>query len=58
MNKIFRGDKFLASQSVSGRGERIKMLGTDEAGILIGDVFTDLINRVDIEGLFRRAKLL
>ena len=56
--RLMKGNRFLASQSVSGRGERIKMLGIDEAGILVGDVFTDLINRVDIEGLFRRAKLL
>jgi hypothetical protein len=56
--KLIQRDKFLAGQGVSGRGERVKMLGTDEAGILIGDVFTDLINRVDLNGLFRRAKLL
>jgi hypothetical protein len=55
---LIQRDKFLAGQGVSGRGERVKMLGTDEAGILIGDVFTDLINRVDLNGLFRRAKLL
>jgi len=56
--KLIHGNKFLASQIVSGRGERVKMLGTEEADILMGDVFTDLINRIDIDGLFRRAKLL
>ncbi|MFC1884998.1 hypothetical protein ACFL2O_09520 [Thermodesulfobacteriota bacterium] len=56
--KMMRGKQFLASQSLSGRGEHLKMLGTDEADKIMGDVFTDLINRVDVAGLFRRANLL
>ena len=56
--RLIHDNKFLTSQSVSGRGERIKMIGTEEADIVIREVFTDLINRIDIVGLFRRAKLI
>lgn len=53
-----QGDKASASQSISGRGERLRIIGTKEADEILGEVFTDLLNRVDVAGLFRRAKLL
>jgi hypothetical protein len=56
--KLMKGKESLASQSLSGRGEHLKLLGTDEADKIMGDVFTDLVNRIDVSGLFRRAHLI
>jgi hypothetical protein len=45
------------SQSISASGERRKLFGTKELEILIGDVFTDAVNRIDLNDLIGKAGL-
>jgi hypothetical protein len=55
--RLSKDGKVLARQIVSGEGERMKLMGRDQAETVLGDVFTDLVNRVDLDKLFREAGL-
>jgi hypothetical protein len=49
--------KLVAREAVSGSAERLKVMGSGGAEKVIGEIFTDMINRLDIERLFQQAKL-
>lgn len=55
--RLSKEGKVLARQIVSGEGERMKVLGREQADTILGEVFTDLVNRVDLDKLFRDAGL-
>jgi hypothetical protein len=55
--RLSKDGKVLARQIVSGEGERMKIMGREQADIILGEVFTDLVNRVDLDRLFREAGL-
>ncbi|MFO7716324.1 hypothetical protein [Desulfosarcina sp.] len=46
-----------ALEVVSGSAERMKLMGTGDAEKVISEIFTDMINRLNIERLFQQAKL-
>ena len=56
--KLLVNGKVKASQSVSGQAEWAKILGRAEADKAMGEIFTDVINQVDVVKLFRQAGLL
>ncbi len=47
----------VAREVVSGSAERLKVMGSGGAEKVIGEIFTDMINRLNIERLFQQAKL-
>jgi uncharacterized lipoprotein YajG len=49
--------QLVALEVVSGSAERLKVMGSGGAEKVIGEIFTDMINRLDIERLFQQAKL-
>jgi len=49
--------KMVARELVSGSAERVRVVGSGGAEKVIGELFTDMINRLDIERLFAQAKL-
>jgi hypothetical protein len=53
--KLSKDGNVLSTQMVSGDGERMKLIGRDQADVLAGEVFTDLVNRADLNKLFRDA---
>jgi hypothetical protein len=56
--RLLMGDRILARQVVSGSGERAKILGKRDADKALSEVFSDAVNRLDLEGLFSEAGLL
>ena len=56
--KLLVNGKIKASQSVSGQAERVKIVGRREADKVMGEIFTDVINQVDVVKLFRQAGFL
>jgi hypothetical protein len=56
--RVLMGDRLLAKQAVSGSVERVKILGNRDADKAVGEVFSDSVNRLDLEGLFSEAGLL
>jgi hypothetical protein len=55
--KLLKGGKVLATRTVSGQAERFKFIGRDEADRAMGEIFTDMINRLDVLGFFQSAGL-
>lgn len=53
--KLFLEGKEVASQSLSGGVERAKVVGTSGADAVMGELFTDMANRLDLARLFARA---
>ena len=53
--RLSKDGKVLARQIVSGEGERMKLVGREQADMILGEVFTDLVNKVDLDRLFRES---
>ncbi|MBC2713003.1 MAG: hypothetical protein HGJ94_19015 [Desulfosarcina sp.] len=49
--------QLVAREMVTGSAERLKVMGSGGAEKVIGDIFTEMINRLNIERLFQQAKL-
>jgi len=52
---MLRNGKQTASQTASGSGERIKMMGKREAENLLSDMVTDMVNKIDLPKLLDTA---
>jgi hypothetical protein len=46
----------VVSESVSGQAERLKVIGNQEADKVIGELITDMVNKIDLQQLFRQAE--
>lgn len=56
--EISYNGKVAASNRISGKSEKMKIIRRKEADSLMSDLVTDLANRLDPEELFRQAGLL
>ena len=56
--KIIKNGEVLGTQMISGEGERAKLVGRKDADTLMGEIFEDLVNRLDVPRLFQQAQLL
>ena len=54
---LTKDTQLVAREVVSGSAERLKVMGSAGAEKVIGEIFTDMINRLNIERLFQQAKL-
>ena len=55
--KLMKEGTILAAQIIEGEAERVKVIGRKEADTVTGEMFTDMVNRLDLLRLFRQAKL-
>jgi hypothetical protein len=53
--KLTLDNQKTAREKVSGQAERTKIMGRGAGETLVGDIFTESINRLDIEKLFKNA---
>jgi len=53
-----KGQKVLAREIMDGKGERMKIIGRTEADRVVTDTYTDTMNQLHVEDLFRRAELI
>lgn len=51
-------NQWIAHEKVTGTAERIKVIGRKGADTVISEIFTEILNRVDIVKLFEQAKLI
>ena len=49
-------DKIGAQESVSGTAERLKVMGKSDAEKILGELVTDMVNKLDVEKLFQKAR--
>ncbi len=45
----------VATQFINGQAERYKLMGRDSADTLMGEIFTDMVNALDLSRLFKQA---
>ncbi len=55
--RVDREGRVRVRQDVSGEAERVKIIGLEQADRLMGELFTDAVNRPDLGELFRKAGL-
>lgn len=55
--RLLREGKVLSSQGINGAGERYGLMGTGPAEIVLGEIFTDAVNKLDLHELFQQAGL-
>jgi hypothetical protein len=55
--RLIKNGQILATQSVSGEGERMKIFGRDQAEEVVGEVFTDTLNKLNPRRLLVQAGL-
>jgi hypothetical protein len=53
--RLVRDGKVLSRQTVSGEEERFELVGTEQASVVLGDLFTDVMNRLDLNKLFQES---
>ncbi|MCP3955716.1 MAG: hypothetical protein GY697_26400, partial [Desulfobacterales bacterium] len=52
-----KAGRVLTNQTVSGDAERLKIMGTRDAEKLLGEIFSDMVNRLDPAKLFNHLDL-
>lgn len=50
---VKRGGRVAYRHNIRGEGERLKLVGTSQADALLSEIFTDVINRLDLEKVYR-----
>ena len=53
--RVGRNGKVTARQSMTGEAERVKIFGLKQAHQVMSDLFTDVVNRLDIHGLIQKG---
>lgn len=56
--RLIKDEEVLATQVISAKAERVKLIGRGAAEKVIGEIFTDSVNKLDVYKLFLQAKLL
>jgi hypothetical protein len=55
--RLIKDETVMATQVVSGQAERVKIMGQGGAEKVIGDIFSEIVNKLDVYKLFLDAKL-
>ena len=55
--RLIKNGAVLSKQFATGEAERLKIMGTDQADVVVGDLFVDVMNRLNVAKLFRDAGL-
>ncbi len=56
--RVVKEGQVLATQHLTGKAERIRIMGRKGADRVMGDLITDMVNRLDLVKLFSQARLL
>ncbi len=52
---LLKNGKLLAMESVNGSAERLKVMGNSDAEKMLGELMTDMVNKLDLVKLFQQA---
>jgi len=53
--RLVRDEKIFAKQMISGQAERLKLVGRGQTDVVMGEIFTDMVNRLNVNRLFQQA---
>ena len=52
------GERRVAGETVTGNAERVRVIGRKGADVVLSNIFTDVVNRIDVVKLFQQANLI
>ncbi len=55
--RLTRSGGFMATQDLNGEAERYELVGREGADVVLGEIFTDLVNKLDVVRLFQQVGL-
>jgi hypothetical protein len=55
--RLLKGDLLLVTTTISGDAERLKLIGQGDAEKVLGEIFTEIVNRLNLRKLLDRATL-
>ena len=50
---LFKQDRFIGGETITGSAERLRVAGSKEAERVIGELITDVVNRLNLNALFK-----
>ena len=53
---LLKDGRLLATESVSGSAERVKVMGKSDAEKLMGELMSDMVNKLEMAKLFQQAR--
>jgi uncharacterized lipoprotein YajG len=53
---LLSGGSLLSKESVSGQAERLKVMGKSDAEKVLGELLTDMVNKLNLVNLFQQAR--
>jgi len=56
-NHLIKDAKVRSSQTIDGTAERLKVTGKSDAEKILGELLSDMVNRLDVQRLFQQAGL-
>ncbi len=51
-------ERRVAGETVTGNAERVRVIGRKGADVVLSNIFTDVVNRIDVVKLFQQANLV
>lgn len=52
--RLMKDGKMLSSEVVSGEAERFELIGKEQAEVVLGEIFSEVVNRLDLDKLFQK----
>jgi hypothetical protein len=54
---LLKQDRFVAGETITGSAERLRIAGSKEAEKVIGELITDVVNRLNLNTLFKSDQI-
>jgi hypothetical protein len=50
---LVRQNRFIAGETITGSAERLRVVGSKDAELIVGELITDVVNRLNLRELFK-----
>ncbi len=50
---LLRQNRFIAGETITGSAERLRVVGSKDAELIVGELITDVVNRLNLRELFK-----
>jgi hypothetical protein len=52
--RLMKDGKMISSEVISGEAERFELVGKEQAEVVLGEIFSEVVNRLDLDKLFQK----
>lgn len=54
--RLMKDGKQLSSEIIRGEAERFELVGKEQAEVILGEIFSDVVNQLDLEKFFQKIR--